>query len=50
MTSKPKIYRSCNSPLEEQVRRREQLGALRRYLIEWGLAQTPIITLRPTLP
>jgi len=31
MTSKPKIDRSCNSPLEEQVRRREQLGALQRY-------------------
>ncbi len=42
MTSKPKIDRSCNSPLEEQVRRREQLGALQRYLIEWGIAQGTI--------
>ena len=42
MTSKPKIDRSCNRPLEEQVRRREQLGALQRYLIERGLAQGTI--------
>lgn len=39
MTSKPKIDRICNRPLEEHVRQHEHLGALQRYLTERGHAR-----------